>query len=141
MQYNPLIPEFGCSDFEKSKDFYINFLGFKVEYDRPEDKFCFLSLGPVQLMLEEQNGHWDTGSMEYPYGRGVNFQLNISSITPVLDSLRRHGYPLFREPEERWYRKGEEEVGMREFLVQDPDGYLLVIKETLGVRPLHGPAK
>ena len=41
MKYNDLIPELVVSDIEKSKEFYINHLGFKIEYEREEDKFFF----------------------------------------------------------------------------------------------------
>ena len=53
MKYNDLIPEFVVSNIDISRDFYVNMLGFKVEYEREEDKFIFLSLGNIQLMLEE----------------------------------------------------------------------------------------
>ena len=36
MKYNDLIPEMVVSDIEKSKEFYINHLGFKIEYEREE---------------------------------------------------------------------------------------------------------
>jgi catechol 2,3-dioxygenase-like lactoylglutathione lyase family enzyme len=136
MQFNSLIPELESSNFEKSRDFYLNILGFKVEYERPEKKFLFLSLQESQLMIEEQNGHWDTGPLERPYGRGVNFQINIDNIDPLLKSLSQHNYPLFKEPAEHWRRKGEVEVGAREFLVQDPDGYLLRFAQSLGERAI-----
>ncbi|WP_244876994.1 VOC family protein [Acidocella facilis] len=38
-------------------------------------------------------------------------------------------------PEEAWYRAGEVEVGQRQFLVMDPDGYLLRLAEDIGERP------
>lgn len=56
MKFNSLIPELSVSNIEKSKDFYVNILGFKVEYEREEDKFAFLSLGDAQIMVEEVNG-------------------------------------------------------------------------------------
>ena len=31
--------------------------GFKVEYDRPEDKFAFISLDNIQFMLQELRGN------------------------------------------------------------------------------------
>jgi catechol 2,3-dioxygenase-like lactoylglutathione lyase family enzyme len=104
MQFNALIPELVCSDFQKSKDFYVNVLGFKVEYERLEKKFALLSFQGAQLMLEQQNDHWSTGALEHPYGRGINFQITIDDISPLVESLRIHGHPLFREPEEKWRR-------------------------------------
>ena len=41
---------------------------------------------------------------------------------------------LFEAPREAWYRTGPVEGGQREFLVQDPDGYLVRLAEDLGHR-------
>ena len=73
--------------------------------------------------------------MERPLGRGINFQIHVDSIALVLTSLAAVGWPLFRSPEDAWYRVGDLETGVREFLVQDPDGYLLLFAEGLGRRP------
>jgi hypothetical protein len=43
--------------------------------------------------------------------------------------------PVFMEIEEAWYRRKDVEVGNRQFLVQDPDGYLLRFFQDLGTRP------
>ena len=37
--------------------------------------------------------------------------------------------------EEKWYRKNDTEVGNKQFLVQDPDGYILRFFQNLGMRP------
>ena len=42
MKFNVIIPELTVEDIERTKDFYIGILQFKIEYDRPEDKFVFL---------------------------------------------------------------------------------------------------
>lgn len=121
---------------EASLSFYVDTLGFTTEYRRDEEKFAFLSLQGSQIMLEECNGHWDTGHLEYPFGRGINFQICVEGITPLLSALADRNYPLMKSPWEAWYRKGNESIGQREFLVQDPDGYLLRFSESLGTRPL-----
>ena len=51
MKFNSLIPEVSVIDIKESKRFYIDILGFKLEYERPEDKFAFLSLGDIQIMI------------------------------------------------------------------------------------------
>ena len=43
---------------------------------------------------------------------------------------------LFLEVEEKWYRVDDQEAGNRQFLVMDPDGYLLRFTEDLGVRQI-----
>jgi hypothetical protein len=45
--------------------------------------------------------------------------------TSLLGALAGANWPLFKSPEESRYRMGEQEIVQREFLVQDPDGYLL----------------
>ena len=45
MRFNQLVPELSVSDIEKSKRFYTDVLRFRIEYERVEDKFAFLSLG------------------------------------------------------------------------------------------------
>lgn len=52
----------------------------------------------------------------------------------MLTRLTEAEYPLYVEPEENWYRTGNVLSGAREFLVQDPDGYLLRFSEHLGTK-------
>ena len=47
-------------------------------------------------------------------------------------------WPLFLEPEQKWYRTGEVETGVHQFLVQDPDGYLVRFSTHIGERPASG---
>jgi hypothetical protein len=61
-------------------------------------------------------------------------QVRIPAVEPILASLARAGWPLFMEPEQKWYRTGEVETGVRQFLVQDPDGYLIRFSASLGQR-------
>lgn len=63
VKFNALIPEISVKNIEKSKEFYISILGFKLEYERVLDKFIFLSFGEAQLMVEEINGYWSVGEM------------------------------------------------------------------------------
>ncbi|MCG2947574.1 hypothetical protein KZ309_27255, partial [Escherichia coli] len=49
------------------------------------------------IMIEECNGHWQTAELEYPYGRGINFQIEVENIESILKNLKRHKITLFRE--------------------------------------------
>ena len=131
-----LVPELGVSNLERSLAFWCKLAGFDVCYDRPAARFAYLVRDRVQVMLCERNGHWEPGEMQAPFGRGVNFQMLVGQIEPLLDALKHANWPLFQPPSEAWYRAGNREVGQREFLVQDPDGYLLRFAETLGDRPV-----
>ena len=132
MKFNTLIPELSVSDFSISLHFYTKILGFKIEYDRPEKKFAFISYQGSQLMIEQINNTWFVGDLEKPYGRGINFQIESDNIKSLIDSLTKHKYSIFQDPEDNWYRQGNQLLGCREFLVQDPDGYLLRFSEDLG---------
>ncbi|MGE7916809.1 bleomycin resistance protein [Lysinibacillus xylanilyticus] len=110
---------------EKSKWFYIEILGFQLEYERRNDKFAFLSFNGAQIMLKEINGYWNTGLLEYPFGRGVNFQIIADDIQPIVERLIQKEILLFREPTVSEYKSNETVIKQIEFLVQDPDGYLL----------------
>jgi catechol 2,3-dioxygenase-like lactoylglutathione lyase family enzyme len=135
MKFNPLVPEFSVSDLPRSRAFYVDILGFKVEYERPANKFMYLSLQGSQIMIEETNGHWATGDLEHPYGRGINFQFTVENVNALTESLHVNGVPLFRSLTESWYRGGDTLYGLNEFLVQDPDGYLLRFAQDIGSKP------
>lgn len=124
MKFNSLIPELSVSDINKSKQFYTS-IGFKIMYERLEDKFCFLELENNQIMIEECNGNWDTGEMEYPFGRGINISMSIKNVEEMYYSLKEKGVKMFLDLEVHEYRVDDTIFKDKEFLIQDPDGYLL----------------
>ncbi len=128
-----LVPELGCRDLTASLSFYVDLLGFKVLYDRPEDGFAYLQLGRAQLMLETLGGGWTNGPLDPPLGRGLNLQIEVEAVRPLSDRLRAAGWPLFREVAVARYRQGDRIHVQAEFLVQDPDGYLLRFVEMMGL--------
>lgn len=133
--FAPLVPELDVLDIETSLTFWCGMLGFRVAYERPEAKFAFLERQGAQVMLCQINGNWQTGPLERPFGRGVNFQIATDDLTPIRDALDKNAWPHFEETSESWYRIGEtEETGSRELLVQDPDGYLIRFSQSLGRR-------
>ncbi|MGJ4930509.1 bleomycin resistance protein [Bradyrhizobium sp. HKCCYLS2038] len=129
-----LVPELDVSDIDASRSFWCDILGFRIAYQRPEDRFLYLELQGAQVMLMQHNGNWQTGLLARPFGRGMNFQIIVEDLGPMLDRLARASWPLFAPCREAWYRVGEQSKGQRQFLVQDPDGYLLRFAQDLGVR-------
>ena len=135
MKFNSLIPEFSVSNLKRSLEFYTEVLHFKLEYERPEKSFAFLSYQGSQLMLEEFNGNWVTEVSEYPFGRGINFSIETDELSAIVERLKTFNYPIMLMPEDAWYRKEDVLLGQRYMLVQDPDGYLLRFKQHLGSKP------
>jgi catechol 2,3-dioxygenase-like lactoylglutathione lyase family enzyme len=131
-----LVPEFGVTDIRKSLSFWCGRLGFKVAYDRPDARFAYLVREHLQVMLCELNGNWETAEMQRPFGRGINLQMMVEGIDPIVSALDAAGWPLYERPNDAWYRAGDQERGQREFLVQDPDCYLIRFAERLGLRPV-----
>ena len=138
IDFQPLVPELVCADFAASLAFYRDLLGFTRLYGRENPNFAYLERERAQLMLEqhESDGSWMTGALERPFGRGINLQIEATDLSPLLDRLAAARWPLYRAAEEAWYRIEDRLEGQRQFLVQDPDGYLLRFCQDLGARAL-----
>ena len=138
MMFNALIPELAISDSARSLHFYRDILGFSVRYERPEEGFAFLELGEAQLMIDEigkgRTFEMVDAPLEHPLGRGVNLQIKAPAVLPLVRRLDIAGVPLTYPLEEKWYRTGDRETGQRQFVVTDPDGYLLRFFEHIGTR-------
>lgn len=134
MKFNKLIPELTVTDINKSKKFYTKVLGFKIEYERPKDKFAFLSLGEAQLMLDEVNDNWVVGELKYPFGNGINFQIAIEDIDGFVSNVKAQSVPVFQDIFTSSYQCGDMCYEEKEVLIQDPDGYLLRFSETQKVK-------
>jgi len=133
----PLVPELDVTDLDASLAFYCDVLGFQVRYLRPEERFAYLKREGAELMLEEAAGpgrRFRTAPLERPFGRGANFQIRVSDASGLIERVRGAGAPILIDLEDRWYRRGDGEVGNRQFVVVDPDGYLLRFFEDIGRR-------
>ena len=133
-----IVPELYCSDFQRSLAFYVEVLGFNVRYSRPEERFAYLDLDGAELMIEQPPDPARTfvvAPMEYPFGRGINLQIEVADADLLYQRVRAANCPVFLPLEDRWYRRDAQEEGNRQFVVLDPDGYLLRCWHNLGTRP------
>ena len=133
----PIVPELDVADLARSLSFYVDVLGFRVRIERPEERFVYLTRGPVHLMLEQADGpgrRFRTAPLEYPFGRGMNLQIEVPDIDHLHACALRAGATIYIPLEERWYRRGDVEAGLRQFVVIDPDGFLLRFFTSLGKR-------
>ena len=138
LEFNKNIPELSVTNLESSLKFYKT-AGFKIEYSRPENKFAFLSLNKIQFMIQEisDTDKWDIAPLTYPFGNGINFQLEVENLDEIYNNLKNANYKISFDIEENWYRQDDRLLGNKEFLIQDPDGYLLRFSEDLGEKEIN----
>lgn len=137
-----LVPELYCSDFAASLRFYTEVVGFRVVYARPEERFAYLGLDGAELMIEQPTGEdrtWLAAELSYPFGRGVNLSIEVREVGRLYARVQQCGARILVPLEDRWYRQDEGEAGNRQFVVLDPDGYLLRPFQSLGRRECRVP--
>jgi len=148
-----LTPELNVRDLTKSLDFYVRLLGFSVQFERIDEGVAAITLGGASLMLEQidtfnevsdrefvEDRKWITGKLEHPFGRGLNFQIHVTDLDVVHNRLLKSNYPIKFPMEERWYRVNSQMIGVRQFMVMDPDGFLLRFDKRIGCKPIEETA-
>lgn len=125
MDFNKMIPELSVFDINKTKKFYSR-LGFKIEYERNDERFVFMSFQGSQFMFEQIHDEgWNTGELIYPLGRGINFSIAVDDIENLYTLVKSKRLEIYKKLTKSVYLvNGIEEIQM-EFLIQDPNGYLL----------------
>lgn len=133
--WSALVPELTVTSLDRSLAFYCA-AGFTVRFRRAAPPFAYLALGEAQLMLEEQHdAGWNVEPLDRPLGRGMNLQVDVRDACATLAGLTEMGIVPFSAVQDSWYAVSDAaEEGQREFLVQDPDGYLLRFAQSLGRR-------
>lgn len=134
-KFNALVPELYCSNFETSLQFYTEVLGFTVVYSRLNERFAFIERQGAQLMIEQPvppNRVWMIGDVKPPFGKGVNFQINTTNVAQLHQQCINNQATIYLPLEEKWYQAGSVKVGNLQFIVLDPDGYMLRFSQDLG---------
>jgi catechol 2,3-dioxygenase-like lactoylglutathione lyase family enzyme len=133
-----LTPELYCTDIKISLAFYTDILGFSIQYRRPEEGFAMLERQGSRIMLDQivpgDSRSWIGAPLERPFGRGINLQMETTAVDELYTRVQKAGATIFLPMEEKWYRADDMELGNRQFIAQDPDGYLLRFFQDLGER-------
>ena len=125
MDFNNLIPELSVFDILQTKKFYKE-LGFKIEYERQKEKFIFMSFQDSQFMFEQIHDEgWNTGELIYPLGRGINFSIAVEDVEGIYKLVKTLNFEIYKELTRNKYQVNGTEETQIEFLIQDPNGYLL----------------
>ncbi len=132
-EWNPMVPELIVTEINTSLKFYVDVIGFGIKFERVNPGFAYLDLEGAQLMLEELTEEsWTVDEMHKPFGRGINFQIEVKDVHVLYEKLKSLNVSIFRDLKEEWYETGDLLSGQKEFLIQDPDGYLLRFSQYLG---------
>jgi len=143
-----LVPELYVSDLERSLTFYVGLLGFEGVYARPAEHFACLRRGTAHIMLEQapqlrratqaemHAGQWRTADLEYPFGRGLNLEIQVDEVEETYRRLEQAAHAVLLAPHFRTYQVAGEPYTVQQLLVADPDGYLIRLSKRLSTFPL-----
>jgi len=132
----PLMAEIMVTDYAASLAFWTGPLGFGTAFVRPAQKLaCLEHPDGAQMMLYQRDGDWETGPLEVPFGRGAVIQVYVADAEAAAARIVAADVPFYVAPREKWRDWGDRLGGQREFLVQDPDGYLVMVAQRIGERP------
>ncbi|MEO6445330.1 MAG: VOC family protein [Gemmatimonadaceae bacterium] len=110
-------------DLQRSTRYYVDVLGF-IEDPIQSAGWSFLSLGAFHVMLGECPD-------ERPAGETGNHSwfahLLVEGVDQYFSDVRARGAEILSPPADRAY-------GLREFIMQTPDGHRIVVGETLSAR-------
>jgi catechol 2,3-dioxygenase-like lactoylglutathione lyase family enzyme len=130
-----IVTELHVADLDASLAFWRNIIGFEIAFGREEEKFVYLEHPEgQQIMLCQRHGRFETGPMSPPLGQGAMFQIYFRDIGSILARLVAQNWPIYLGPRQVWRRTGDRESGQQEVFVQDPDGYLLMLAQSIGER-------
>ena len=118
IEFQRAVPVFRIFSLEKAREFYLDFLGFKLEWEHrftPDAPvFMQVSRGALAINLSEHHGDGTPGSVAYVYTTGVK-----ALHRELNDKNYRHNHPGLEQQE--W--------GMLETRVVDPFGNRIVFAE------------
>ena len=135
--WNRLVAEMMVQDYPTSLDWWTRLIGMVPVFTRPAQKLAFLQHPDgAQVMIYERDGDWEVGAMQPPFGRGAVIQVFVDDVSATHARFVAANHPLYVDLREKWRDWGDCLGGQREFLVQDPDGYLIMLAQHIGTRPL-----
>jgi hypothetical protein len=80
---------------------------------------------------------WHPAPMERPYGRGINFQFMIKGVQKLHARLVSAGVEPFLALHEAEIWKTDRMDTRIQFMVLDPDGYVIRFAETIRHQPVE----
>jgi lactoylglutathione lyase len=123
---NKLTPNLVVSDVARSIAFYRDQLGFEVETTVPDAApyvFAIVKSGSVQIFLNAPEPAFEEYAEIKGHAIGGTFTMfiELTGIEQSYEEIKKQ-VPIVHPLETKWY-------GVAEFVVADPDGYLITFAE------------
>lgn len=137
IKFTSLTPELCCSNIKESLRFYTEILRFNILYQRKEENFAMLEREGSNIMLDQfspDKRMWISALLEKPFGRGINLEIRTTNIDELYHSVQHHNATIYLPIENKWYKANNMEVHNRQFIVLDPDGYMLRFTQQIDAR-------
>lgn len=125
MRIHELVPLLNVADVPRSVAFYRDALGFEVARSFEQGGrmvWARLTCGVVELMLNQHGELSDARRRREPY-RDVVLYLSVDSADDVHKRLAARGFAPGK--------LNDEDYGVREFQLRDPDGYEIAVTSPL----------
>ena len=130
-QFHSVTPNLVVRDIDASTAFYRDVLGFPVHMTVPEEApfvFVWLQIGDVNIFLNDQKtvGEIDPHMGARPIGGSFTIYIRVTGVDAIWERVSGRAKvadPISTKP-----------YGMREFAVEDPDGYLITFSEEMNQR-------
>lgn len=125
-QFHSVTPNLVVTDIDRSAAFYRDVIGLPVHMTVPEEKpfaFVWLQAGDVNIFLNDQKtvGELDPHMGAKPIGGSFTIYIRVTGVDAIWERVKDRAKvadPINTKP-----------YGMREFAVEDPDGYLITFSE------------
>jgi uncharacterized glyoxalase superfamily protein PhnB len=119
------VPVFLVGDIASTMEWYQRHLEFEVHTfpDRAPYAFCVLINGGVEIMLQALAGYEKRRDFERRVGGVWDAYLRVDGVVELYEAMSRADDVKMLEPIKR------QSYGDTEFVVEDPNGYVLVFGE------------
>ena len=127
MQYTKLTPNLVVDDVARSIAFYRDQLGMQMGMsvpDQPPYVFASVVHGPVEIFFNAREAVAEDFPQMLTHGIGgaLSLYLEVDDVDGLYRDLSAKGVKIVMEPKTQFY-------GMREFMIADPDGWLLMFAQ------------
>jgi predicted enzyme related to lactoylglutathione lyase len=107
-------------NIEKAFHFYEDVLGLKVRIDQGYGRIYEVSGSALLGVMDEKRGFLQSGQ-----GKSIMISLVTDDVDPWYEALEKRGVKMLSEP------LTKEDIGIRSFLFEDPEGHILEIQKFL----------